>query len=281
MNPNPYLKVAGVFVCLLVIVSCKKNSPATPPGNASGYLSSVHVASVGSQLVDSMQYDGAHHLLIFAQYDYDSTSGTPELDSIISTFSYPTGSEVPDGYTNIFSTLSDPHQLTYDGQNRLTKDTSLSGSGYVAFYTYPGDNAASNVLFDGTPLNNQIDTQFLSGGNIAAFHIYYPNAGQTADSLSGSGRMLDPMAAYANPAYHTALAASIGPLLYNLSLDGYGGYEDFFSKHVLHSISATATGSGPVIRFTLNAVQDASGRVVQPYAPNSPASTYNVRFFYY
>jgi hypothetical protein len=279
MNPNPPLKAACVFACLLATASCKKNGPSTSSNSPSTYLSSVHIASVGSQLVDSLRYDPDHHLLLFAQYDFDTTSGTPESDSIVTTFSYAAGSGVPNGYTNTFSTSSDPHQLSYDAQNRIIKDTSLNGSGYVAFYTYPNGNTSSNVLFDGTALNNQIDTLFLSGGNIVAFHIYYPNYGQTADSLSGSVQFT--YSAYANPAYHADLAGSIGPLLYNLSLDGYGGYEDFLSKDVFQSISATASGSVPGYSLTLNANRDASGRVVQLFSPSLPVSTYNVRFFYY
>ncbi len=126
----------------------------------------------------------------------------------------------------------------------------LSGSGFVVYFSYPNGNIATTVLFDGTPQNNQIDTLFISNGNISAAHIYFPNDAGTADSLEAAVKF--GYSSNNNPAYHAAISASIGPLLYILQFDGYGGALDPISQKALNSVSGLGDGLPANTAITYN-----------------------------
>lgn len=229
----------------------------------SSRLSSVSEYAAGYRVTDSLRYDGAGRLAAFIQQIYDSTNGRPVSASFNTFFSYSSGSKLPDAYSQVISGFyfTDVHRLTYDGQGRIAKDTSLSGSGFVTHYAYPADNIASTVLFSGRKEDNQIDTLFVTNGNIHSGHIYYPDHTGTADSLSAAIQF--GYSAYGNPGYDSTISPAIGPLLYTLATDAFGGYSDYISKDAVNKISGLGqglpAGAGIGISYTL----DAQSRVIK------------------
>jgi hypothetical protein len=151
------------------------------------------------------------------------------------------------------------HQLYYDGQNRIVKDSGISGTGYVNYISYPGSNIVSRVLFDGTAGNDQVDTVFFTNGNVTSQHIYYPNNAGTTDSLSGSPRY--GYSASVNPLYHAGIAATTGVLLNLLAYDGFGGMIDFLSVDAINTASNLGGGLAPGTTLNFNVVADSKGRV--------------------
>lgn len=247
-------KVFLFFSISIFIFSCKKDGANNPSSATGSYLSSVKSYSAGQEIEDSFVYNDKHNVAEFLQLEYDGAGNV--TDSAVFVFSFGSDTTKPISYT--FSqdgNPSDSHQLFYDGQNRISKDTSLSGSGFVTYYTYPNNNIASTILWDGTPgpSNNQIDTLFSTNGNITAEHQYYPNDEGTADSLEGN--ITYRFSSYANPAYYTALAKTIGPLLHILQVEVYGTTFDPISKNLFNSVSEFG--------FTENATisTDTRGRV--------------------
>ena len=260
---RPYRVSLFVILGLALLAgSCKKSGSGPNTPSNSSYVSSVRSHTTKAQLVDSFTYDNTHRLTVFAQYQYDTTSGTPFFDGLVATFSYTGTSQTPASYT--FKQVSngansDLHKLYFDGQNRVVKDTSVSGSGYVNYFSYPGGNLVSRVLFDGTAGNNQIDTVFLSNGNMSTQHIYYPNYAGTADSLSGA-----PQYGYSsslNPLYHPEIAGSMGLLLNLLAIDGYGGLSDFISPNAINKEWNLGNGAPAGYTLNFNLSSDSQGRV--------------------
>ena len=263
---------------VLLMASCKKSGSGNNTSSNDYYVSSESLYSYPTRVVDSFTYDNTHRLTVFAQYKYDTTSGSPQSDGLITTFSYSGSSQVPASYT--LTQLSngpagDVHQLSYDGQKRIIKDTSVSGSGYVNYFSYPGSNIVSRLLFDGTAADDQVDTVFFTNGNVTSQHIYYPNDAGTADSLSGS-----PGYGYStsvNPLYHSGIAGTTGVLLNLLAYDGFGGSVDFLSANALNMASNLGDGlpPGTVLNFTV--VPDSKGRVVLL----TLGGVFNISFNYY
>lgn len=205
--------------------------------------------------------------------------GSPAAGSEIATFALPAGASAPpSSYTLSYNGITDPHVLSYDGQGRISKDTSLSGSGFVVYFSYPNGNIATTVLFDGSPLNNQIDTLFMSDGNISAAHIYLPNDAGTADSLEAAVKYGHSSAN--NPAYHSAISASIGPLLYILEFDGYGGFLDPISQKAFNSVSGIADGLPGNTSITYSQTNDSKGRLSRMISSFGLAAGY-IQFSYY
>jgi hypothetical protein len=212
--------------------------------------------------VDSFSYDSSHRVASYQQFEYDTSTGTPNSGNWSAIFSLPAGSSAPpSSYTNNLTGASELHQLTYDAQSRIIKDSSLGSSGWVIYFSYPSNEIAITALLDGTIGNSIVDTLFLSNGNIGSAHIYGPNNAGTADSLEESIKY--GFSGTSNPAYHSAITSSVGPLLYILAISGYGGNYDAISQKAYNSISGVGDGlpSGVTINFTLST--DAQGRLSQ------------------
>ena len=157
--------------------------------------------------------DGSSHQVaeFIPGLKYDSTNGYPLLDSLVYNFTFSGNNALPGGYAaySSGSVTADVHQLSYDGQNRVTKDSSLSGSGFVTYYSYPNSLVIARVLFDGTAANNQIDTFSLSNGNVGGYKVYMPNDAGTSDSLQGNltygySGYANPLISFGNHYYHRA-----------------------------------------------------------------------------
>lgn len=285
----------GAFSLLILITaaSCKKHHSSSSASTAASgsYVSSVSsytagTGSAGSRVVDSFAYDTTtHQVTTFIQYKYDTTSNTPTLDSTIYHFSFSGGSNLPATYTQTVLTLTGSttslHQLSYDGQNRITKDTSVSGDGFVTYYSYPTNGVVIDILFDGTPgpSNNEIDSFTVSGSNLSGLKAYYPNAELTADSLEGT--LTFSYSGSANPFYHSGFSNTIGPLFVTLTTNGFGSEEDFISASETSSVTIYAYGlpSGITVPFTI--ATDSKGRVSTVSSSNVLYGTGIATYNYY
>jgi hypothetical protein len=91
----------NVFLFLsvaLLTASCKKSgSDNNTPSNTS-YVSSESIYSSQTRVVDSFTYDDSHRLTVFAQYKYDTSTGSPQSDAMITGFSYFGENQFPDIY---------------------------------------------------------------------------------------------------------------------------------------------------------------------------------------
>jgi hypothetical protein len=275
--PLPLL-ILGLFL----IFSCHKtNSGNNTTTSISTYLSSVVSYSPQSRTVDSFSYDSLNRLGQFSQYIYDTTSGSPLYQTFTAHFTYQGNATIPTTYKYADTpagNYGDLHLLSFDGQNRIAKDTSLSGSGFVTYYSYPNNNSAATVLFEGTLQDNQIDTLFLSNGNVSEERIYTSDIPGQPDDLDGDVHF--GYASTANPTYHPAITNSIGPLLTILEIDGFGGNVDFLSKNVVDKLTGPAQGlpTGVSINYTLT--NDSKGRLSQMSA-SFGGTTGTIVFNYY
>lgn len=248
--------MAGVFS------SCSKKD-AGGGGNPvnSSYLSSIRMAGDDEITVDSFIYDAHHQVALFEQYKVDLQNNIS--DTIWTSFTGTAG-HLPDHYTRIAASSGwpDEHQLTYDGQGRIIKDTSLSGSNFVTHYSYSGNYIVCRILFEGTDYDSHIDTLVMKDGNMTGIKVWGIDQGV----LEKQADVVYEHATAANPAYKEEIANSVGPLLYVLTVYNYGGYADYLSKSVVSKISGKAEGlPGYSISFKINV--DGSGRVSSLTSP--------------
>src|ERR1700753_919409 len=106
---------------------------------------------------------------------------------------------------------------------------------------------------------NQLDTLYVSNGNVTDIHVWMPNNAGTADSLEGTLKF--GYGGTANPPYHSNIATAIGPLLYVLQVNNYGGPMDPISTHLFTSVSETGGGIPAGISINFNTSTDSKGRV--------------------
>jgi hypothetical protein len=270
------------FGAILFFYSCKKNaSPSTPTIDATKYyLSSVRNYTPGAVNIDSFTYNSGNLLTKYVQYAYQTSGGTTLSDSLTFVFSYSGSSPVPSSYT--FSqpsqgTIDELHQLSYDGQNRVTKDFCPSRSDFFTNYTYPGSNEAGMLQFSSSGLDNQVDTLFFTNGNMTSQVIYFPNDAGTADSLEGTVKVS--YSSYGNPAYHPEIANTIGHLLFILSFDGFQDFVDFNSKNFASSVTDIEPGQ-PNLTIKYNISTDSKGRISGTGYAGFPSS-YSMVYSYY
>ena len=247
-----------LVLCVVAIWSCHKSNSSKNPTDSGYYLSSAVSYTAGARVVDSFDYDSAHRLSQFIQTKYDTTTGTPVQTVASTQFVLAAGTTPPTGYSYSINGNAVVHNLSYDAQGRISKDTCPT-TGYVAFFSYPGGNIAATVLFNGSALDNQIDTLYLSGGNVAMANTWMPNNAGTADSLQGSLKF--GYSGLANPMYHQTITGSIGPLIYLLTVNGLGGGMDPVSQKASSSLSGNIYGlpSGLTINFSQST--DSKGRL--------------------
>jgi hypothetical protein len=253
-------------LALFLFCACKKtNSSHNTHSNANDWLSSVTNFSLVERVVDSFSYDSFHRIVSFQQFAYDTSGGYPSAGRWSAIFSLPADSSAPpSAYTNDITGTPESHLLSYDGQGRIVKDSSAGASGWIIYFSYPDDNIAITALYFGTVAYGFVDTLFMSGGNLAGYHIYKPNTAGTADSLEGVVKY--GFSAVANPVYHPSIARSIGPLIYIFQVSGYGGIFDAVSENVLNSISGQIAGLPSGVAFPFDLVTDSQGRLTQQSA---------------
>lgn len=276
MPQKPKL-LSTLMLCLVVLVisSCHNNgsSDGGSPVNNS-YLASARIVSQGTIITDSFSYDSQHRVARFAEYE---TNGTDSADVTVD-FNFSGGNALPVSYTATSNGGSpDTHELTFDGQGRITKDTSTSGSHFVTNYFYSGNYVICNILFDGTFNDAQIDTLVITSGNITGEKVW----GFDNGTPELQGNLTYGHAAAANPGYKAEVANAVGPLLYVLSVYNFGGYADYISKAVMNKVSGYADGL-PSAGYGYNVSTDDKGRVssIAPTGAGVPAGV-KVIFTYY
>lgn len=244
---------------LFLAFSCRKSNSGSSSSAASSYLSAVVSYAPQQKIVDSFYYDSTHLLDTFTQSVYDTTSGSPLYNSYTIQFIYQSPNTYPSYYYLYdvsYGNYGDYHLLSYDGQGRISKDTSLSGSGYVTYYSYPNNNVVIDDWFEGTAQDNQIDTLYMSNGNISAETIYTSNIPGQPDQQQADVQYK--YASSANPAYHTTISGAIGPLLNNITQTNNGGFVDFLSENVL-DLAAGTESSSPA-NFSISYIQTLDGK---------------------
>jgi hypothetical protein len=251
-------KTIAIISLCVYIYSCKPDVPSQPSTPA--YLSSINQTSSQYRLVDSFQYDTSHHITALFRYIYDTTQGPPILDSGSAVFSFQPNAAVPDGY--LYNDLYEgyynvSHQLTYDGQNRIIKDTAIGGSGFVTYYTYSAGLIAANTYNNGT-FDDQSDSLFFTNGNLSEERVYYNNYTQTADSLAGDIHYS--YGSHTSPAYHSEEAVTVGPLIHTMEYAGGVMNADPISPNIPSSFSGTGGGLIPGT-FTVNLTTNPQGRI--------------------
>jgi len=277
-------KTVALLIVSLIIFSCSKKSAINATGAQTPVapdLSSVTLTLTGLEIKDSFEYDTANHLARLLQYEYDSIDfPSPVADSEVITFII-TGNGLPSSYHFTHQAVNRIHQLFYNSQNQIIKDTS-SPSGYVAYYTYPNNNVAANILFDGTTADSRIDDLYFSSKNEDSIHVYVPGSDGTADSLITD--QLYGFSSYANPAYYPAISNTVGPLLYVITQDFTGEdfgnisapITDFNSKNTVNAVSHYAAF---LVTASLSTILDLKGRVSLITYPSDNLE--RIRYTYY
>jgi len=247
--------IAGIFS------SCSKKDGSGDDGKPvnDSYLASARIIAPQSTTVDSFIYDANHRVTKFMVWLEDPTNQASDTTFI--SFSTVSGNLLPDHLTIAVSddlSLLDHHQLIYDGQGRITKDTSLSGTGFVSYYSYSGNYIICRVLFNGAIDNYvSIDTLVMKDGNMVGQKLWTINQGV----LEQQKNVVFDRGTAANPAYKADIASSVGPLLYILSVYNYRGFSDFLSRYVVKGISGVADGLPGGAGLSYSVSIDGSGRV--------------------
>jgi hypothetical protein len=259
--------------------ACKKSSSSHPTNsNSTAWLSSVTNWAPQTSVVDSFVYDSGHRVAAFLQAEFDTSTGSPLFGAWSAVFALPAAAGAPPtSYTTDLSGIQELHQLTFDGQGRIVKDSSTGPSGWVNYFGYPNGNIAITALYNGTVSNSIVDTLFLSAGNMSSFHIYGPNNAGTADSLAGIIEF--GFSGTANPAYHQPLTSSIGPLIYILQISGFGGNLDCVSQKAFNAVSGIAAGFPAGITINYKLVNDNQGRLTSQSASFGGASVLSYRYY--
>jgi len=241
------MKKAFLLICVAALLfSCKKSSsgPSTNNNNNSNnnttiagndslfFVSSVKSYNTGQLVEDSFVYNNVNKVSKFLQYNYDTTSGTPQKDSIITVFTFTGTDTVASSYIQ----GSQQHLLTYDAQDRVVKDTCIGGSGYVVYFSYNTNNIICTSLLDGTLTNSQIDTLNInSSGNVTSSVLW--NSPSDLSSISFA------FSSYNNPMYNPGITKTQGPVIFIQALDGVQGIVDNISKKQSSNESIIDEGS--------------------------------------
>ena len=239
--PSRILVCLSISVMTLAVSCVKSTSPigGSPSSNSSNnsYLSSIRNSSTISSLVDSFTYDSSNRLTEIMIIGSDPSGGNSGAEATV-TFSYSGSTTFPASYT-----IKNPnqnssfHQLSYDGQNRIIKDSAQDGTGLATYWSYPNGTIVSATK--GGSNEQMIDTLFLSNGNVSATRLYIANNAGTADTLLDSIQYT--YTTIVNPCYHQAIASTFGPLLSSLVIDG--GSTDFISGNGI-STATTSVSQG-------------------------------------
>jgi hypothetical protein len=243
---------------LLLTFSCKKHNSSNQNSASSSFVSSVTSYISPTRIINSFTYDSAHRLTQCGRTIYDTSAGLPYVSISTVSFSYTNGM-TPSSYTRSEVGFPDDiHQLSYDDQGRIVKDSSISGSGYLNYYSYSDNRIVSTnmIVESGTLIVGTADTLFLTNGNVGLEHVDYTgNPG-----LSGTVQYT--FAPIANPTYHAAMSDSIGPLITMALIGGFSVSPDFISKNVIDRAGGTGQGYfGQSLSYGLS--EDSKGRLSQ------------------
>jgi hypothetical protein len=248
--------------------SCNKTStpnmgPAiqdTVPRSFSIYLPKLH-----SKAVEMFSYNAQARLATINAYSYDSSSGTPVIDSFIVSLTLTQAANPPSAYDEVFHFQGDPpagetdhHELFYDAQDRVTIDSitvSTVSNFAVQHYLYDNNGNTTIEWLFGIPQTpgsysvNQIDTMFIQNETILT-DINYTLPGGTFNRLFTRS-----YSTHINPIYNAALSNSLGCLMV------FNNFFDFRSKYLPTQFSDQEDINPAIVINYLWSV-DATGSVI-------------------
>ena len=239
--------------------SCSNKDKDSGGGNPvnNSYLASVRAIGPDGVIIDSFVYDDKKRVATYGQY---VTQGSAAAH-VTYNFNFPSNSNMPDSYTYSYNDgASDVHTLTFDGQGRITKDTSLSGSNYVSYFVYSGNMVICHIFFGGDLSSDAFsDTLVYTDGNMTNQKVWAWDPGGNGE-WEDQANLIYGHSTAANPGYKAEIANTVGPLLYEISIYNFGGWGDFISKGVINKVTGRADGLPPGgVTYTIQA--DATGRV--------------------
>ena len=119
----------------------------------------------------------------------------------------------------------------------------------MVYYSYPGNNIACEIEFEGTAQGNLIDTFYMTSGNAGTDVSYLSNIPGQPDLQEYDVQFT--YQSIANPSYHEAMTNSIGPLLTTVELNSNASIMDFISKNVSNHETGTESHHPSPFRWTI------------------------------
>jgi hypothetical protein len=256
---------------LFTIFSCNKTNspvpPVTPAGDSLLKSFSMYSPQAHAKLIETFSYNGSSQLAGIHGYSYDTSSGTPSIDSAFISFAMTDTVTPPAAYDLAFhndgdnpADVKEHHLVFYDNQKRVIRDSIASSSRnlyLVQHYIYDDlGNTTIQWLYPdavapGGYTINQVDTMFIQGDNIFTDILYSAVDGSFYHLFTSS------YSTHINPLYNPSLSNSLGCLLVFNNIGG-----DYRSINLPDQHTDQENGSPSI---TLNYVwtTDSAGRVVQ------------------
>ena len=189
------LLLAGL-ACLIIFsfISCSKSTdpvPVVTVQDSMPKIASLYLALVHSKAVEYFTYNKQSRLIGIRGYNYDTSTGTPVIDSFLVSLTLDASPNPPATYDEkLYSHGAPPagssshHILFYDAQSRVTIDSiTVSDKNLftVGHYLYDDLGNTTAQRLNGDPLIpdsyhvNEIDTMNIQNENlITIFHIPAP-----------------------------------------------------------------------------------------------------------
>jgi hypothetical protein len=254
--------VVLLFISCLFF-SCKKSSPVNPNNGTGAQIASLKVYNAADHIIgiDTLIYNSDGNLVGYKSWTIDSTNGPVITDSASYSFAWTSGATGPASYTvsslvnGGFPAPMETHQLYYDNQNRIIKDSLMSGgdgSRIVALYGYNGNLLTIDLFSNtGSYLEYEKDTLSISGSNISKLSNHWDLSSNQFTTYQQYTYGNSP-----NPLYNKALSNALGALLYDV-LRG-----DFISTQLVTVIQAQDVSDGSTYTEDYQWTLDSKGRVV-------------------
>jgi hypothetical protein len=260
-------------LCILsLLFSCKKSSSVLSVQTGLVSSNTSYFTASQGRVVTTLQYNAAQQIAHFSWYEYDTSGGVANQDSVGYDFAINTTTNLPSSYTmtgwesSLSNSYVETHDLFYDGQGRLVKDTAITGQ------NNPGDSAAnyfsytanriivreySMYAYDTVNLTTgwgctTVDTINLVNGNIVDQEEYDQNG---ADWILNYSYTINGFSNYANPLYNQNFSNSIAAL--------------FLDANLMDCLSKNLTSDDGVHWIT-----DPSGKVISGSAPTGETAVY-------
>ena len=281
-------------VILFSVFSCTRTSnpaPVTSPpvtDSTDSLLKSYTIYSPGVHIlqIQIFSYDSHSQLAALHSYSYDSSTGTPFIDSFSVVFALTGSATPPTSYDILYQYhwappggLLEHHELYYDSLSRVVRDSIAAGNNgtnltSVHFYYDSINTVGQNLGYDTTSGNQvivgQTDTFQIQSANIV-YDLCYAQPGYSFLHLYNYQFTTN-----ANPLYNQTLANSLGCTLV------FHGFSDFRSKN-LPSGAEKVDGVSPGVGWNYSWTTDSIGRVIQGVAVGSSTqgSTQQIYSFKY
>lgn len=269
MSIKKLLLTAAIAV---ILFACKKS--ASTLSSQSGLVSNntSYFPSAQGKVVTNLGYDAGQQITHFSWYDYDTSGATSNQDSVAYDFTIDPATHLPLSYimtgweSSLSNSYTETHNLFYDAQGRLVKDTTITGQ------DLPGDSAANYFSYSANRVIVReysmdaydtvdgstgwgcitIDTINLVNGNIVDQEEYEQNG---PDWDLDYSYIVNGYSNFANPLYNTHFSNSFAAL--------------FLDANLMDCLSKNLTSDDAVHWIT-----DPSGKVISGSAPTGESTVY-------